>query len=80
MLFAGLVVAVLVAVWLTSSSDRAKATWRGVLVVTLLQGAVGFVQYFTGLPEVLVGLHMLGASLLVVTLTLGVMNLRRNPL
>jgi cytochrome c oxidase assembly protein subunit 15 len=80
MLFAGLVVAVLVAVWLTSCSDRAKATWRGVLVVTLLQGAIGYVQYFTGLPEVLVGLHMLGASLLVVTMTLGVMNLRRNPL
>jgi cytochrome c oxidase assembly protein subunit 15 len=80
MLFLGLVVAVLVAVWLTGSSDRAKATWRGVLVVTLLQGAIGYVQYFTGLPEVLVGLHMLGASLLVVTMTLGVMNLRRNPL
>jgi heme a synthase len=80
MLFAGLVVAVLVAIRLTSSSDRAKATWRGVLVVTLLQGAIGYVQYFTGLPEVLVGLHMLGASLLVVTMTLGVMNLRRNPL
>ena len=80
MLFVGLVVAVLVAVWLTSSSDRAKATWRGVLVVTLLQGVIGYAQYFTGLPEVLVGLHMLGASLLVVTMTLGVMNLRRNPL
>jgi cytochrome c oxidase assembly protein subunit 15 len=80
MLFVGLVVAMLVAVWLTTSSDRAKATWRGVLVVTLLQGVIGYVQYFTGLPEVLVGLHMLGASLLVVTMTLGVMNLRRNPL
>ncbi|MEP6649565.1 MAG: COX15/CtaA family protein [Lapillicoccus sp.] len=80
MLFIGLVVAVLVAVWLTSSSDRAKVTWRGVLVVTLLQGAIGYAQYFTGLPEVLVGLHMLGASLLVVTVTLSVMNLRRNPL
>ena len=80
MLFVGLVVAVLVAVWLTSSSDRAKATWRGVLLVTLLQGAIGYVQYFTGLPEVLVGLHMLGASLLVVTMVLGVMNLRSNPL
>ncbi len=80
MLFVGLVVAVLVAVWLTSSSDRAKATWRGVLVVTLLQGAIGYAQYFTGLPEVLVGLHMFGACLLVVTLTLGVMNLRENPL
>jgi cytochrome c oxidase assembly protein subunit 15 len=80
MLFVGLVVAVLVAVWLTSSSDRAKATWRGVMVVTLLQGAIGYAQYFTGLPEVLVGLHMLGACLLVVTVTLGVMNLRANPL
>jgi cytochrome c oxidase assembly protein subunit 15 len=80
MLFVGLVVAVLLAVWLTSSSDRAKATWRGVLVVTLLQGAIGYAQYFTGLPEVLVGLHMFGACLLVVTLTLGVMNLRENPL
>ena len=80
MLFVGLVVAVLVAVWLTSSSDRAKATWRGVLVVTLLQGAIGYAQYFTGLPEVLVGLHMLGACLLVVTVTLGVLNLRSNPL
>ena len=62
MLFVGLVLAVLVAVWLTSDSTRAKATWRGVLVVTLLQGAIGYAQYFTGLPEVLVALHMLGAS------------------
>ncbi len=80
MLFVGLVLAVLVAVWLTSDSTRAKATWRGVLVVTLLQGAIGYAQYFTGLPEVLVALHMLGASLLVVILTLGVMNLRRHPI
>ena len=80
MLFVGLVVAVLAAVWLTSPSDRAKATWRGVLVVTLLQGAIGYVQYFTGLPEILVSFHMLGACLLVVTVTLGVMNLRANPL
>ncbi|NYG55793.1 cytochrome c oxidase assembly protein subunit 15 [Nocardioides perillae] len=34
------------------------------LVLELAQGAVGFVQYFTGLPEVLVGVHMLGAALL----------------
>ena len=48
--------------------------------MTLLQGAIGYAQYFTGLPEVLVGLHMLGASLLVDTVTLGLMNLRHNPL
>lgn len=79
MLFVGLVVAILLAVSLTSESARAKRTWRAVLVVTLLQGAVGYVQYFTNLPEALVAVHMLGASLLVVVLTLGVMNLRTHP-
>jgi heme a synthase len=33
------------------------------LVVEVAQGVVGFVQYFTDLPEVLVGIHMLGAAL-----------------
>ncbi|MDQ1484229.1 MAG: hypothetical protein QOF35_2305, partial [Actinomycetota bacterium] len=36
----------------------------------------GYAQYLTGLPEVLVLLHMLGASLLVVSLTYGVLSLR----
>ncbi len=39
------------------------------VVVTLGQGAIGFVQYFTGLPEVLVGAHMLGAAVLVAVCT-----------
>ncbi len=80
MLFVGLVVAVVVAVALTSESVRAKRTWRAVLVVTLLQGVVGYAQYFTNLPEALVAVHMLGASLLVVVVTLGVMNLRAHPI
>ncbi len=37
-----------------------------VLAVQLSQGLIGYVQYFTDLPEVLVGLHMLGAAVLVV--------------
>ncbi len=36
------------------------------LAVTALQGLIGYAQYFTGLPEVLVATHMLGAALLVV--------------
>jgi heme a synthase len=36
---------------------------RWLLVVIVLQGAVGFVQYFTDLPVVLVAFHMLGAAL-----------------
>ena len=33
------------------------------LVVELVQGLLGYVQFFTDLPEILVGLHMLGAAL-----------------
>ena len=51
MLFVGLVVAVLVAVCLTSSSDRAKATWRGVLLVTLLQGRSATSSTSPGCPR-----------------------------
>jgi cytochrome c oxidase assembly protein subunit 15 len=39
------------------------------LVVELAQGVVGFVQYFTDLPVVLVALHLLGASLLSAAMT-----------
>jgi cytochrome c oxidase assembly protein subunit 15 len=35
-----------------------------VLCVGFAQGAIGYVQYFTGLPWVLVALHVLGACLL----------------
>ena len=47
------------------------------LGVALAQGLVGYVQYFTGVPEALVIAHMLGASLLVVALTNGILALRR---
>ena len=35
----------------------------------VLQGAVGFVQYFTDLPVVLVAFHMLGAALVSAAVT-----------
>lgn len=79
MFFTGLVIATVVAVWMSSDSDRARGAWKAVLLVTLLQGVIGYVQYFTALPELLVILHMLGASLLVVALTYGVLETRRNP-
>jgi cytochrome c oxidase assembly protein subunit 15 len=80
MLFVGLVVAVLLAVHLTTSDTadpRPLRAWHGVLGVTVLQGLVGYAQYLTGLPEALVAVHMLGASVLAVSLTYGVMSLRR---
>ncbi len=42
----------------------AKARARELLIGLLLQGVIGFVQYFTDVPELLVGLHMLGATLI----------------
>ncbi len=39
------------------------------LAVVVVQGAIGFVQYFTDLPIVLVGLHLLGAALVSAAVT-----------
>lgn len=36
---------------------------RDLFLVLLGQGVIGYVQYFTDLPEALVGLHMLGSCL-----------------
>ena len=36
---------------------------RWLLGIELTQGTIGFVQYFTDLPILLVGLHVLGAAL-----------------
>ena len=79
MLFVGLVIATLVAVLLTAREDAPKRAWYAVLYVTIAQGFIGYVQYFTKLPEILVLVHMLGASLLVVALTFGVLSTRRHP-
>ncbi|MEU4365034.1 COX15/CtaA family protein [Promicromonospora sp. NPDC023987] len=35
------------------------------VAITLAQGLIGYVQYFTDLPELLVGLHMIGAAVLI---------------
>ena len=80
MLFCGLVIATLVAVRITATTAEARRAWDVVLVVTLIQGLIGYVQYFTKLPELLVLMHMIGASLLVAALTWGVLSTRRNPI
>jgi heme a synthase len=55
-----------VAAWLALRAMRATYPARAALVVIAVlaaQGLIGFVQYFTHLPAILVGAHMLGASL-----------------
>lgn len=50
----------------TPVTPRPRRAAVALLVVSLAQGLIGYLQYLTGLPEVLVGAHMLGASVLVV--------------
>jgi len=63
-LLVGLTVALLVALAATDAPGRVRRAGRDLLVVELAQGVIGFVQYFTHLPIVLVLLHMLGAVLI----------------
>jgi cytochrome c oxidase assembly protein subunit 15 len=65
-LLVGLTIALLVALYATDAPGRVRRAARDLLVVQLLQGLIGFVQYFTHLPVVLVLLHMLGAVLVTV--------------
>ena len=76
MLFVGLVVAMLLAQKVTKASDQSVKMWTSLLIVTLLQGVLGYVQYFTGLPWVAVLIHMFGASLLVTYMTWAMSSLR----
>jgi cytochrome c oxidase assembly protein subunit 15 len=57
-LLIGLTIALLVALSATDSPGRVRRAARDLLVVELLQGVIGYVQYFTGLPVVAVLLHM----------------------
>nr|WP_281497424.1 COX15/CtaA family protein [Ornithinimicrobium sp. F0845] len=75
MLFVGLVVAMVVATRLLSGAARSRDWWGWVLLISLAQGAIGYTQYLTGLPELLVLAHMLGAAALTVTVTAGVLTL-----
>ena len=47
-----------------------KVILRKIYIFTLIalaQGAIGYIQYFTGIPEVLVAAHLLGATLVWIT-------------
>jgi cytochrome c oxidase assembly protein subunit 15 len=68
-LFVGLSLGLVLA--LRAAQAPASAIRAAILlvVVELAQGLIGFVQYFSDLPIVLVEFHLLGASLLVATMT-----------
>jgi len=66
MLLIGLSIASWFALRATGASKRAVRAAGVLVLVEAAQATIGFVQYFTNLPVVLVGAHLLGACLVLV--------------
>ncbi|XVV14732.1 COX15/CtaA family protein [Actinoplanes sp. CA-131856] len=62
-LFIGLTIALVFALRAVKAPRAANRAALTLLGIVLGQGIIGFVQYFTHLPVILVGAHMLGAGL-----------------
>ncbi|WP_103381973.1 COX15/CtaA family protein [Pseudonocardia dioxanivorans] len=61
--YLGLVVGLGFALWATGATPRLRRRYGVLVLVVLLQGALGGIQYALGVPEALVSLHVLGAAL-----------------
>ncbi|MFR9798531.1 COX15/CtaA family protein [Streptomyces sp. MS06] len=80
---AWIVVTLTFALWFVLKAvDAPKAPLdrtRELFLVLLAQGVIGYVQYFTHLPEALVGLHMLGSALMWIWVLRVLLSLRERP-
>jgi heme a synthase len=63
-LFVGLTLGLLFTLMAVGAGRPARQAVAVLLGVEVAQGAIGFIQYSTDLPVVLVGFHMLGAALI----------------
>ncbi len=73
---ATLAVAVAMSIVVARHGGKLREAVTSWLFVAILQGGVGYAQYFTGVPELLVGTHILGATALwVMTVRLGLATL-----
>ena len=61
LLFVGLTFALALGLRLTQASTVAQRRVFVLIAIVLLQGVIGYTQYFTGLPELLVAVHVVGA-------------------
>lgn len=62
----GFVLALVVALHAIDVPERVRRAGRILVVTLVLQAAVGYTQYFTHLPALLVEVHVIGATVLVV--------------
>jgi cytochrome c oxidase assembly protein subunit 15 len=66
LLLVGVTIGVVVAVHVGDIPERVRRSARILLVVMVAQAAVGYTQYFTHLPALLVEVHMIGVTALVI--------------
>ncbi|MFE9625909.1 heme A synthase [Streptomyces sp. NPDC006527] len=80
---AWIVVSLTFALWFVLKAVDAPAgplhRTRDLFLILLAQGVIGYVQYFTDLPEILVGLHMLGSALTWIAVLRVLLALRERP-
>lgn len=62
-LFCGLLAVLLVLLYRSAGGRQVRTAAWTLVGLTALQGVIGYVQFFTGLPELLVFFHLLGAAL-----------------
>jgi cytochrome c oxidase assembly protein subunit 15 len=81
---AWVVVALTVALWFVLRAVDAPVgpqhRTRELFLVLMSQGVIGYVQYFTHLPEAVVGLHMFGASIVWIATLRVLLSMRERPL
>jgi cytochrome c oxidase assembly protein subunit 15 len=68
-LFIGLVTGLVFAIWRTSAPTPLRLGVRRLVVISLVQAAIGVTQYLTHLPALLVELHVAGATSLAIGVT-----------
>ena len=67
-LFIGLITGLLFAIWTSDAPSALRLGVRRLVIISLIQAAIGVTQYLTHVPPLLVELHIVGA----VSLTIGV--------
>jgi cytochrome c oxidase assembly protein subunit 15 len=68
-LFLAVLVVTIRAIWSERAPKVVRDAARDVLLAAVAQGAIGYVQYFLGVPALLVGMHIVGALAVWVAVT-----------
>ena len=69
LLFVGLVIGLLVITRINTESKQIYKINRTLFIICLVQGFIGYVQWFNGLPWILVSFHVIGAVITWIAIT-----------